>query len=186
MARPSKLTPDQWAQVDAKLAAGEGVRAIAKEFGVSPAIICKRGVRKQSKQVNTVAKQLAMAHDALAELPVARQYDALTLSAKLRSISDSYASAAELGAKTAHRLHALANAEVAKVDDSDVLSEISLTAMRGIGVLTKLGNDALVPASNLLAANKATIDKANQRDEPEELPPIRPQLSRDEWLKLHA
>ena len=50
----------------------------------------------------------------------------------------SVACAAEMGAKTGFRLHALANAEVCKVDDGNVLSDISLLALKGVGVLTKL------------------------------------------------
>ena len=63
---------------------------------------------------------------------------AIDLAEKLRSISVSVACAAELGAKTGHRLHALANAEVCKVDDGNVLSDTSLLALKGVGVLTKL------------------------------------------------
>ena len=82
-----------------------------------------------------------------------REY--LSLAEKLRSISSSLASAAELGAKTSHRLHALANAEVAKVDDAEPLQ--SLDALRGVGVLTKLANDSAQIAVGLLTANRETM-----------------------------
>lgn len=168
MARPSKLTPAQWAEVDRRLAEGEGVRALAAEFGVSPATISKRGVAKQSKRVQEIARQIADAQTALAELPPSQQYVALSLAEKLRSISQSLASAAELGAKTAHRLHALANSEVEKVDDADPLSTDSITALKGVGVLTKLANDSASTALNLLAANKETIKRLeDEGGEPE-------------------
>lgn len=157
MARPSKLSPEQWAEVDRRLAAGEGVRSLAKAFGMSPAAISKRGVAKQSKQTLVVAKQIAETQAALAELPVSQQYIAVSLAEKLRNISASLASAAEHGAATAHRLNALANAEVVRVDDADPMA--SLENLRNVGVLTKLANDSSHIALNLLAANKERVQK---------------------------
>lgn len=164
MARPSKLSPLQWEEVDRRVLAGEGVRALAKEFGVSPASISRRGVAKHSEQVRSVAQQLATAQTALAELPTPHQYVAIGLAAKLRQISDNLASAAHYGAATAHRLTALANAEVSKVDDADPLSGDSMDAMRGVAALTKLANDSASIAINLLAANKDTVKAINSEE----------------------
>jgi transposase-like protein len=163
MARPPKLSPEQRAEVVRRLAEGEGVRALAREFGVDPSVISRLGVAQQTQQVRVVAQQVAAAQTALAALPVAQQYTALTLADKLRNISCSLASAAELGAATAHRLSALANTEVAKIDDASVLSDASMGAMRGVAALTKLANDSSSIALNLLAANKEAINKANQQ-----------------------
>lgn len=166
MGRPSKLTPAQWAEIERRIAEGEVLRELAQEFGVSPAAISRKGFVQQSKRVQEVAQHVAIAQDALAELPVHEQYAALSLAEKLRSISNSVASAAELGAKTGHRLHALANSEVSKVDDADPLSEESIAALKGVGVLTKLANESLAPALNLLAANKERM-KEQPEDDPE-------------------
>ena len=162
MARPSKLSPEQWAEVDRRLAAGEGVRDLAREFGINPSAISRRGVAHQSQRVRVVAQQVAAAQTALAELPVSQQYTALSLAEKLRNISASLASAAELGAATAHRLHALANSEVAKVDDAEPMA--SIESLRNVGVLTKLANDSSHIALNLLAANKERIKAADERE----------------------
>lgn len=166
MARPSKLTPAQWREIERRLTEGEGASALAREFGISPASVSVR-VTKVSKKVSETAQKLADAQTALAALPVAQQYAAVSLADKLRSISGSLASAAELGAKTAHRLHALANSEVEKVDDADPLQ--SLTALKGVGVLTKLANESSQIAVNLLAANRDTVKQINaaQLDEPD-------------------
>lgn len=172
MARPSKLSPAQWAEIDRRLAAGEGVRDLAREFGVSPATVSKRGVSKQSKQVQVVAKQVAAAQTALAALPVAQQYTALNLADKLRNISGSLASAAELGAATAHRLHALANSEVVKVDDADPMA--SIASLKNVGVLTKLANDSSHIALNLLAANKGATEQKEQAPGPDWTALVRP------------
>lgn len=182
MARPSKLSPDQWLEVERRSAAGEGSRALAKAFGIDEAAI-RRRVNPQTPQVRKVAEQLAVAHTALAELPVPQQYTALSLSEKLRNISASLAGAAEHGAATAYRLNALANSEVAKVDDAAPME--SLENLRNVGVLTKLANESAHVALNLLSANKERMQKL---DEPpkEEQAPLRPQTTRDEWLRLHG
>jgi DNA-binding NarL/FixJ family response regulator len=164
MARPSKLSPDQWAEIERRLSAGEGASALAREFGISPASVSVR-VSKVAKKVSETARKLAEAQTALAALPVAQQYAAVSLAEKLRAISGSLANAAELGAKTAHRLHALANSEVEKVDDADPLR--SMEALKGVSVLTKLANDSSQIAVNLLSANKEAAKAANQPSESE-------------------
>ena len=76
-------------------------------------------------------------------------------------IRSSCALARKLGSATAHRLHALANSEVAKVDDAEPMA--SLDSLRNVGVLTKLANESSHIALNLLAANK---DRIKAMDEP--------------------
>lgn len=189
MARPSKLTPAQWKELERRyLEGGESASALAREFGISPSTVSER-FSKVSEKVSEVANKLANAQAALAELPVAQQYRALSLAEKLVSISGSLASAAELGAKTAHRLHALANAEVAKVDDASPLQ--SLEALKGVGVLAKLANESSQIAVNLLAANRDTVKQINaaQLSDPEEpksvlvVPGV---LSDAEWERMMA
>lgn len=161
MARPSKLTPDQWNEVGKRLAT-EGVRALAKEYGINAAAISRRFSQQTQQATRNVAQQIAKSQDALAALPPAQRTIAVNLAEKLRNISSSLASAAELGAQTAHRLNALANSEVAKVDDAEPLE--SIEALKSIGVLTKLANDSASIACNLLSANKAAVEKANAPD----------------------
>jgi len=161
MARPSKLSPQQWADIERRMSEGERASDLAREFEVHPSQITRR-VSQVSQQVRNVAQKVADAQSALAELPVRQQYSALSLAEKLRNLSASVASAAELGAMTGHRLHALANSEVAKVDDADPLK--SIETLKSVGVLTKLANESLVPALNLIAANKDAVKRLN--DEP--------------------
>ena len=184
MARPSKLSPDQRAEVARRLAEGEGLRALAREFGVGPATISRLSVSERPEQVRDVAKQLAEAQSALAALPPAQQYRAISLADKLRSISTSLASAAELGAKTAHRLQALSNSEVAKVDDAQPMA--SLESLRNVGVLTKLANESASIALNLLAANKETVQKINNPQDAETASPVRERLSLEDWKRAHG
>ena len=188
MARPSKLTPAQWEEVGRRLLEGEGARSLGREFGVSEAAIRKRfganqSVSAQSSQVRTVAQKLAEAQTALEILPPAQRVVAIDLAEKLRSISNSLASAADLGAKTAHRLQALANSQVAKVDDADPMKSIG--ELRDVGVLTKLANESSLIARDLLAANKPAIERLNQ--ERPAAPTIKPgQLSNATLCELLA
>lgn len=164
MGRPSKLTPQQWAEVERRLLTGETTRTLGAEYGLAESAIRKRfgahkSISAQSAQVRTVAEKLADANIALQALPPAQRPVAMDLAEKLRSISGSLASAAELGARTAHRLQALANSEVAKVDDAEPMS--SLEKLKGVSALTKLANDSASIALNLLAANKDTVKRLN-------------------------
>ena len=95
---------------------------------------------------------MAAAQSAIAALPVPHQFRAMDLASKLRNISDNLASAAELGAKTSHRLQALANDAASKIDDAE--PEKSVGHMKMVGAMTKLANDAAHIPLNLLAANK--------------------------------
>ena len=162
MARPSKLSPEQWSTLEQRYQAGEGARALAREYGVDEAAIRRKFVRT-TPQVRDAAERLAAGQSAVAALPAALQPVAIDLAAKLRNISASLASAAELGAATAHRLHALANSEVAKVDDAEPLA--SAESLRAVAGLVKLGNDAAQIGVNLLAANKERIKAADDQAE---------------------
>ncbi len=153
--RPPALSPLQQQDVQRRLAMGETIASLAAEYGVGRSTIQR--LSAVSGEVRKVAETLAAAHTALAALPTAQQHAAVSLAEKLRSISDNLAAAAMHGAATAHRLNALANAEVAKVDDADPLE--SLDALRGVGVLSKLANESASVALNLLAANKPTMER---------------------------
>lgn len=160
MGRKSKLTDAQWAEVVQRMLEGEAVRALAREFNISEAAIRERKT-SQCEEIKSVANQIVSAEKALSALPISAQLTAQNLAAKLRAISENLASAAMHGAATAHRLSALANAEVAKVDDAQPLAPQSMEAMRGVAALTKLANDSSSIALNLLAANKETVTKLN-------------------------
>jgi hypothetical protein len=161
MGRRSKLTDAQWGEIERRMLEGEPVRALAREFGVSEAAI--RGRKSaQVAEIKTVAHQIVATERAIQALPIPAQITAHNLAAKLRAISDNLASAAHYGAATAHRLQALANAEVGKVDDADPLE--SIDSLKSVGVLTKLANDSASIALNLLAANKDTVQRLNEEE----------------------
>lgn len=160
MGRKSKLTDKQWAEVDRRLLEGESPASIAKNFPVTPTAIRQRKTFT-TDPVKAVANQIVSTERALAALPITSQITAQNLAAKLRAISDNLASAAHYGAQTAHRLNALANTEVQKVDDAQPLA--SVESLKGVAALTKLANDSASIALNLLAANKDTVQRLNEQ-----------------------
>jgi hypothetical protein len=151
MGRPSKLSPDQWREIDNRLSAGERATDLAKEFQISACRISER-IAKVSKPVHVAAAKLADAHNSLASLPIAQQYQALNLAEKLRNISTSLAHAAENGAATAHRLSAIANLQAQKIDEASPME--SQESLQAISALTKIANDAASLGLGLVNANK--------------------------------
>lgn len=160
MGRKSKLTSEQWADIDRRILENESIRALSREFGVSDSSIRERRDKLgKSKTVQEVAHKIVEAENSLAALPISAQVSARNLAARLLSISNSLACAAEHGAATSHRLNALANSEVAKVDDANPMA--SMESLRTVGVLTKLANESANIALNLLSANKDTVKRLN-------------------------
>ena len=160
MGRPSKLSPAQWQDVERRAAAGESIKALGKEFGVARSTISGR-VSVISDKVREVAIKVAAGQSALAALPIAQQYLALSLADKLRNITASLASAAELGAATAHRLAGIAHDKVAAIDGVAPLDDKSRESLRDAAALVKLGNESAVVPLALLAANKGTVRNLN-------------------------
>ena len=186
MGRKSKLSVAQWAEIGRRLMDGESQRSLAAQFGISgTALRLHLAALEKTPTVQKVANMLVETEAALKSLPISAQITAHSLAAKLRSISDSLASAADLGAKTAHRLNALANSEVGKIDDAKPMA--SIENLRNVGVLTKLANDSASIGVSLLAANRETIQRLNA-PEVDDAPkaPLRPQLTREQWLAQHG
>lgn len=169
MGRPSNLSDAKWAELEKRLLAGEKAADLAKVYKVSRSAISKR-FSKPIEAVKTVANQLVSAEEALARLPISQQINALNLAASLRSISTHLASAANLGAATAHRLSALANSEVQKIDDAEPLK--SIENLKGVAALTKMANDSATIGMNLLAANKETVKSINEQPPEEDGPDL--------------
>lgn len=153
MGRPSKLSPDQWKEVERRALAGETLRSLAREFGVDEAAI-RRRVSPHTPQVRRIAEKLADAQTELAALPVVQQYAALSLADELRQIATSLAGAARAGSDTAHRLAVVANKKVQDLKDSDPLDAKNLETLKGVAALTKLANEAGAMGAGLLSAHK--------------------------------
>ena len=155
MGRPSKLSPDQWREVERRLNAGESAAVLSREFGVSQPVISNR-FSKVLKEVRKTAEAIAESQNMLAVLPVAQQYQAISLAEKLRNISSNLASAAEYGAATAHRLQAIAHAQAQNIDDADPMN--SQEQLQAISALTKISNDSAKLGTDLISANKGATE----------------------------
>jgi hypothetical protein len=162
MGRKSSLTEKQWSEIGKRLLAGEAGRALAREFGVSEAVIRKR-FGAQTKQIKDVANQLVAAETAFSALPIGAQISARTLADELKEISMHLAGAARYGAATAHRLSGIAHAKVAEIDDAKPFNEKSREALADIAGLTKMANGAAEIGMELI---KVTKDVKQDDDKP--------------------
>lgn len=167
MGRPSKLTEKQWLDIAERMASGEeSVRALAREFKVSESTIRER-LSAQTERVKAVANQILATERNLKALPISAQITAHNLADQLRAMTSHVAGAAAFGASTAHRLAGIANAQVAKIDDADPME--SQEVMQAISALTKISNDAMVPALALIKANQSAVkddEPARQQQDP--------------------
>ena len=59
MGRKSKLTPEQWAEIERRLVAGERPSHLAKEFGVNPSQVTRRGGKDGLAQKTQKIKEVA-------------------------------------------------------------------------------------------------------------------------------
>lgn len=73
------------------------------------------------------------------------------------ALQDSLLAAAHYGAANSHRLNALANTELSKVDDVDPMN--SADRLKTAMILTKAANDASQIGINFIAANKDRVSK---------------------------
>ena len=169
MGRPSKLSPEQWADIERRAAEGESSRSLAREFGVDESTVRAR-ITPHTPRVREVAAKVVEARKALDTLPAHQQYVAINLADRWRSITESVAAVAELNAKTAHRFSSLANTEATKIDDADLYSDKSVATIKGVAVLQKMSNDACIVPLSLLAANK------KKEDDPEGHSAMAPQI----------
>lgn len=165
MGRPSKLTDQQWEQIGKRLLGGEKPSALAKEFGVSKAVVSSR-FSKRTETIKDVANQIVATESALSFLNVSEQIAARSLADDLKAISTHLAGAARFGAMTAHRLSGIAQAKSLEIDDAAPLDEKSRQAVADVMMMTRVANEASDIGLGLLKANKDHVDDLNRRDLP--------------------
>lgn len=79
MGRKSKLTLEQWAEVDRRLMDGEGQRALAREFCISETALRQRLAKiGRSPTVQKVASMIVETEAALKSMPISAQLSAHT------------------------------------------------------------------------------------------------------------
>ena len=159
MGRKSSLTDKQWEDIGKRLLAGESTSALAREFKVGKSTISER-FSERTNRVKATAGLLVKADAAMKALSIPEQISAQSLAEELRAISMHLAGAAKFGSATAHRLSGIAHAKVQEIDDAAPLNEDSLSALKGVAVLTRMANDSSQIGLNLLSANKDMIKEA--------------------------
>lgn len=159
MGRKSKLTPEQWQEVDRRLAKGDAGRAIARDFGISESQIRARG--KEGQKIKDVAQQLVSARHALASLPISAQITAQTLAAQFEMVAGNMMSVAVLQSGSAHRLASLANSVLATVDDADPL--MTATSLKTGIMLADAATDAARVPMGLMTIAKDGFKQRTQR-----------------------
>jgi len=175
MGRKSSLTDDQWIEVERRhIVDGESINSLSKTYGINESSI-RRKIKPNNAEgktggnpLKTLAfqkiavdqKQKEIAEQ-IAELPIAKQMIVNDLARKLTNISDHLASAAEYGAINANRLSGLANAQLNTVNEESLMTGEGMIALKLVGALQDLANEASKVPLGLLNANKEQVLKLN-------------------------
>jgi hypothetical protein len=160
MGRPSKLTDNQWEQIQKRMLGGESASELAREYGVTEGAIRKK-VSTKIVQIKTIAKQMVEVESIYEALPINTKIAVRTLADELKEISMHLASAARYGAATAHRLAGIANE---KTDDLDPADIIDMNRLREIAALTRTANEASNIGINLIKANQEAIKQSAEKE----------------------
>ena len=173
MARPSKLSERQKAEIGRRLAKGESQHALAKAFHVAQSTI-RANVSVHPAEIQDIASRLAGAERDLDALPVSVQISVRSLADELKQTSIHLGKAAERGAYAASRW-ATHSARIADELSPEAGREETMDAARASGIVAAAGNQNASVALGLLQANKASA--------PDDKRPIEPELTDEELEK---
>jgi hypothetical protein len=160
MARPSKLTDRQWEEIKSRMLKGEKAADLSREYGVSKTSISER-LSKRVETMKAVSNQLVSAEQNLKALPVSEQVTVLNFVDDLKAISLNLASAGKFGAINANRLSELANSQLGTVNEETLMTGEGMVALKLVGALQDLANEASKVPLGLLNANKDQVVKLN-------------------------
>ena len=160
MARPSKLTDRQWEEIKSRMLKGEKAADLSREYGVSKTSISER-LSKRVETMKAVSIQLVSAEQNLKALPISEQVTVLNFVDDLKAISLNLASAGKFGAINANRLSELANSQLGTVNEETLMTGEGMVALKLVGALQDLANEASKVPLGLLNANKDQVVKLN-------------------------
>ena len=112
----TKLTRDQWNDIERRLLEGERGFALAKEYGVSEGTIRYRFPKKREELDNAV-DAVIQARTAVAKLPKSLQLRVANLADVKMQIIDMQSRSALLAAQTAYKMTQVANTQADKIDE---------------------------------------------------------------------
>lgn len=141
--------------------AGEGGRALAREYGIGEGTIRSRFGQVKKVKINEAAVKLVEARRAIDALPPMLRPQANALADTMQQISEMVAQSAELAARTAYRMSHIANVQAAKLDDE----RPDLDTARLVAGFTETANKAAYQPLELMKANKEIMKDAGAFDE---------------------
>ena len=168
MGRKSPITEKQWEQIGKRVLAGESIRALSREYGVSDAGIRKR-FSVRTKEIKDVANQLVAAEIAYQNLPFSSQRSARTLADTLLAIQENMTSAALFGAASANQLQGIAHKMVQKLNQSGPESEEDMEALKRVAYVTRASNEAAQIPLDMLKGSKDKVEELNRVEAPEQM-----------------
>ena len=154
MGRPSKLTPQDEAEIKTRLLNGEKPIDLAKEFKISRSTFSER-FSETVRNLKSVINQVVATQDVFSALPLSEQLTVISFTDRLRNISNNLAGAAEHGSLTSYILSGVASRQAAKVNQDEPME--SQEILQAISALTKISNEAAVIGTNLINANKDKV-----------------------------
>lgn len=146
--RPSRLTEAQWQTVGRRLAQGEGVRALAREFKVSPSIISNR-FSKHVPELKTLAARIAQDELDLEGLTLSEQTTVRRIADDLKLTASNLGKAAVHGSQAAMHLFTKAAQHTQRLKD-DLQTDELIKAVETIHAIARAGNESAKPALALL------------------------------------
>lgn len=153
----NKLTAEQWSDIETRLYRGDAsANALAKEYKISEGTIRARLNPKKREMVEVAVTKLVQAKMAIAELPTSIQPHIDSMAeTKMRTIQTMSLSA-ELAAKTAYKMTAIANLQASTIDEESPSTE---TARLVHGLMETANKAAWQPLELLKAAKNATDEE---------------------------
>lgn len=165
MGRKSALSDKQWEKIGQRLLAGESTSQLAREYGVSKSTISGR-FSERTNRVKAAAGLIVQTETALQKLTVSERISARSVADDLMEMSRDIVGAGRLGAATAFRLAEMAHDQVQKVNPADLDGEVSEKALKNVGKLARLKNEAGAMAINIMSAsNKDAYKHAQQAEQ---------------------
>lgn len=159
MARPSKLTEDQWQTISLRALDGESISALGREFKITEGAIRKRISTKHEK-LKTVAAQIVEAEQAVSALSLSEQVITKRLAEDLRAISASLATAGKHGAAISSRVMQIALTQAGKINEDDPMETADV--LQSVAALSRIANE-----SSSIGMNVAKIAKDQPKDKTE-------------------
>lgn len=130
MARPSKLTEKQWAEIGRRLAKGEKVRNLAKEFGVGPATVSERfserleTIKTLAKKVVRTQQEMDETEAAIKRLPISEQCSVMSLADDMKAIAYNMTAGSKIAAENYQILQARQRKALNDLSDDPTQEEL--------------------------------------------------------------